>query len=184
MDRLEMNCSLHRCFVLAVALCAAVLQPALAEAAPHSSLGRPISDFTLNDSTGAKRSLAEWKEQPVLVVVFLGTECPLAKHYARRLAEIDAKYTNRGVQIIGINSNQQDTLQELAVYGKKFEVKFPLLKDPGATIADKFGATRTPEAFILDRQRIVRYHGRIDDQYSVGSVRNKPTKNDLLDAVE
>jgi hypothetical protein len=88
------------------------------------------------------------------------------------------------VQIVGINSNQQDTLQELAVYANKFEIKFPLLKDPGAKVAEQFGATRTPEAFVLDERRIVRYRGRIDNQYDVGAARNKPTKTELVDAIE
>jgi peroxiredoxin len=179
-----MNTTHRRFLVLSTVVLVAACQLTSAGAAAPSPLGKQIADFTLNDSAGAKRSLAEWKDRSVLVVVFLGTECPLAKHYAGRLAEIDAKYADRGVQIIGVNSNQQDTLQELAAYGKKFGAKFPLLKDPGAKVADQFGATRTPEAFVLDRQHVVRYHGRIDDQYSVGSVRNKPTKNDLLDAVD
>jgi hypothetical protein len=58
------------------------------------------------------------------------------------------------------------------------------LKDPGARVANQFGATRTPEAFVLDRRRVVQYHGRIDDQYGVGSARNKPTHSELVDAVE
>lgn len=144
----------------------------------------PIADFTLNDHAGAKRSLAEWSDKPIVVVVFLGTECPLAKLYGQKLAGLDKEYADRGVQIIGINSNQQDTLQELAGYGTKFGIEFPLLKDPGAKVADQFGATRTPEAFVLDQRRIVRYHGRIDDQYGVGSARNEATNNELVDAIE
>lgn len=145
---------------------------------------RQIESFTLNDHAGAKRSLAEWSDKPVLVVVFLGTECPLAKLYGQKLAELDKEYGDRGVRIIGINSNQQDTLQELAGYGTKFGIEFPLLKDPGAKVADQFGATRTPEAFVLDQQRIVRYHGRIDDQYGVGSARNNANSTELVDAIE
>ena len=94
-----------------------------------------IADFTLNDHAGAKRSLAEWSDKPVLVVVFLGTECPLAKLYGQKLGEMEKTYAERGVQFIGINSNQQDTLQELAGYGTKFGVKYPLLKDGGAKVA-------------------------------------------------
>ncbi len=145
---------------------------------------RKIADFTLNDHAGAKRSLAEWSDKPVLVVVFLGTECPLAKLYGQKLAEIEPELAKRGVQFIGINSNQQDTLQELAGYGTKFGIKFPLLKDAGAKVADQFGAKRTPEAFVLDRERVIRYQGRIDDQYGVGSARNQATKTELVDAVE
>lgn len=145
---------------------------------------RKIDVFELNDHAGAKRSLVEWSDKPVIVVVFLGTECPLAKLYGQKLGEMEAEYAKRGVQFVGINSNQQDTLQELAGYGTKFGVKFPLLKDPGAKVAQRFGATRTPEAFVLDRERVIRYQGRIDDQYGVGSARNQATKTELVDAVE
>jgi peroxiredoxin len=77
--------------------------------APATLGAKPISEFTLNDHAGAKRSLSEWKDREVMVVVFLGTECPLAKLYGRRLAELDRKYAERGVQIIGINSNPPAT---------------------------------------------------------------------------
>lgn len=144
----------------------------------------PISEFTLNDQAGAKRSLSEWKGKPVVVVVFLGTECPLAKLYGQKLGEMEQQFAERGVQFVGVNPNQQDTLQELAGYGVKFGVKFPLLKDPGAKIAAEFGATRTPEAFVLDADRVVRYRGRIDDQYGVGAARDRATKTELVDAIE
>lgn len=154
------------------------------QGAEGATASRAIEEFTLNDHAGAKRSLSEWSDKPVLVVVFLGTECPLAKLYGQKLSEIEPELAKRGVQFVGINSNQQDTLQELAGYGTKFGVKFPLLKDPGAKVADLFGAKRTPEAFVLDRDRVIRYQGRIDDQYGVGSARDAATKTELLDAVE
>src|SRR5262245_22066711 len=88
--------------VVAVGARAADKQPALP--------GRTIEEFTLNDSLGAKRSLSEWKDAQAIVVVFLGTECPLSKLYGKRLGEIDRELAGRGVQIVGINSNQQDTL--------------------------------------------------------------------------
>ncbi len=180
-----MNAPLSR-VTLPVALIAALAtsMPSPAADASPSRFGQPLADFTLNDSAGAKRSLAEWQDREVLVVVFLGTECPLAKLYGRKLVELDAEYAEKGVQIIGINSNQQDTLQELARYAHNFDIKFPLLKDPGAKVADQFGAKRTPEAFVLDRRRVVRYQGRIDDQYGVGAARKRATQTELVDAIE
>ena len=175
-------------FLSAILISANVAITATTSICVHGAEGvsgpRKIAPFELNDHAGAKRSLAEWSEKPVMVVVFLGTECPLAKLYGQKLGEMEAEFAKRGVQFIGINSNQQDTLQELAGYGTKFGVKFPLLKDPGARVAEQFGATRTPEAFVLDRDRVVRYQGRIDDQYGVGSARNQATKTELVDAVE
>jgi peroxiredoxin len=171
------------CLVIGVLFAVAGAAPAKAADAAAGGASR-ISDFTLNDHAGAKRSLSEWKEKPVVVVVFLGTECPLAKLYGQKLGEMEQQYAERGVQFVGVNPNQQDTLQELAGYGVKFGVKFPLLKDPGAKVAAEFGATRTPEAFVLDRERTVRYRGRIDDQYGVGAARDRATKTELVDAIE
>ncbi|MAT70516.1 MAG: thiol-disulfide isomerase [Planctomycetaceae bacterium] len=143
-----------------------------------------IDDFTLNDYLGAKRSLSQFADKPVVVVVFLGTECPLAKLYAGRLAELDRQYREAGVQVIGINANQQDSLVEIAGYARKHDVEFPVLKDAGGKVAELFGATRTPEAFVLDAQRRVRYRGRIDDQYGVGSSRNEAKEFFVKDAVD
>ena len=56
---------------------------------------------------------------------------------------------------------------------------FPVLKDFDHKVADAFGAKRTPEAFLLDAKRVIRYHGRIDDQYGIGFRREKPTRRDL-----
>lgn len=168
--------------VLFAASCCSALVPSVGGAEAQPAV--VIEDFTLNDHAGARRSLSEWKDRPVIVVVFLGTECPLAKLYASRLAEMDEKYRDRGVQFIGVNPNQQDTLQELAGYGVKYGIEFPLLKDPGAKVADQFGATRTPEAFVLDRRRAICYQGRIDDQYGVGSARLKASRSELADAIE
>ena len=151
---------------------------------PPALPGQTIEDFTLNDSLGAKRSLSEWKDRKAVVVVFLGTECPLAKLYGKRLAELDKEFGPQGVQIVGINANQQDTLQEMIGYARKHGIEFPLLKDAGARVADQFGATRTPEAFVLDAQPSVQYHGRIDDQYGVGAARSAATQSELVDAIE
>ena len=170
--------------LLAISVAVVGAAPVRLAAAESAAGPRKVADFSLNDHAGAKRSLAEWSDKPVLVVVFLGTECPLAKLYGQKLGAMEPEFAKRGVQFIGINSNQQDTLQELAGYGTKFGVKFPLLKDPGAKVAEQFGATRTPEAFVLDRDRVIRYQGRIDDQYGVGSARDEATKTELVDAIE
>jgi hypothetical protein len=87
------------------------------------------------------------------------------------------------VAFVGINSNQQDSLSELAAYAKTHGINFPLLKDVGNVVADQFGAVRTPEVFLLDKDRVVRYWGRIDDQYVVGRQRQAATREDLVTAI-
>jgi len=147
-------------------------------------LGRVIDDFVLQDYLGTKYALRDLEPAEIVVVAFVGTECPLAKLYGPQLARLSDQYTARGVRFIGINSNQQDTPTELGHYARKHHIQFPLLKDPGNRVADQFRAERTPEVFVLDRQRTVRYWGRIDDQFGVGYARPAATNNYLAKALE
>jgi peroxiredoxin len=157
---------------------------ARAEKAKLTPLGKQVEDFQLKDFQGKPFSLWQLRDKPAVVIAFLGTECPLATLYAPRLAQLAERFADAGVAIVGINSNQQDSLSELAAYGKIHGVTFPLLKDVGNVVADALGAVRTPEVFLLDKDRVVRYHGRIDDQYVVGRKRQQPTREDLATAIE
>ena len=158
---------------------------ALASAGDHTPIvGFEIDDFTLRDSRGTVHRLTDWNDRPLIAVVFLGVECPLAKLYVLRLNELARELEPRGLQIIGIDSNQQDSLTEIAEFVRLHEISFPLLKDPGNVVADRFGATRTPEVFLLDQQRTVRYQGRIDDQLAVAVRRDAPKRRDLARAVK
>jgi mono/diheme cytochrome c family protein len=100
------------------------------------------------------------------------------------LAELDRKYSTQGVAFLAVNSNQQDSLAELAHHARVHELNFPVLKDPGNVVADQFDAERTPEVFVLDSDRIIRYRGRIDDQYTYGKQRSKANRADLATALD
>jgi peroxiredoxin len=145
---------------------------------------KTIEAFTLKDTAGKEISLADFKDRKAVVVVFLGTECPINNAYSPRLAELSKVYAGKGVQFIAINSNYQDTPARVAKHVKEFGISFPVLKDVGNQVADQFGARRTPEAFILDGGRVVRYQGRIDDQFGIGFKRKEPTRNDLVLALD
>ncbi len=147
-------------------------------------VGRRVEDFSLRDYRGRQHSLSDYKQAKVVVVAFLGTECPLAKLYGPRLEALAKKYAAHDVQIVGVNSNSQDSITELAAYARIHELSFPLLKDVGNQVADQLGAVRTPEAFVLDQQRVVRYWGRIDDQYGVGYTRDEPKRQDVAIAID
>jgi peroxiredoxin len=146
--------------------------------------GSVVADFLLKDFRGADRSLSDYRDSKVVVLAFLGTECPLAKLYGTRLGELDRRYRDRGVTILGINANRQDSITEIAAHARIHNVEFPVLKDLGNRVADQIGAQRTPEVFVLDQSRTVRYHGRIDDQYGVGYIREGVEKNYLQDAID
>ena len=151
---------------------------------PAASLGRQIGDFTLRDPRGVEHSLAELKDAQLVVVAFLGTECPLANLYIPRLLELAACYTPLGVGFLAINSNSQDSNSEVAQHARHHAISFPTLKDPTHAVADELAALRTPEVFVLDRERRIRYRGRIDDQYGIGFQRPAPTRPDLAVALD
>ena len=144
----------------------------------------PVEDFRLKDYRGKEHSLAELTDARLVVLVFLGTECPLAKLYAPRLERLSDEYGPRGVAFLGLSSNVQDSITELAAYARIHGIEFPLLKDLGNVVADRLAAVRTPEALVLDERRVVRYRGRIDDQYGVGTARERPVSEDLRRALD
>ncbi|MCA9263351.1 MAG: redoxin domain-containing protein [Planctomycetales bacterium] len=150
----------------------------------ESIIGQRVENFTLRSHLGREWALEQFAEQPVVVVVFLGTECPLAKLYGPRLAEMEERFRERGVAFLAINANTQDSMTELSAYAERYKLAFPVLKDVGNRVADAMGAERTPEAYVLDQDRRIQYHGRIDDQYSVGVARDKVLREDLGIAIE
>src|SRR5579863_9509678 len=136
-----------------------------ADESTSSPIGRKIDNLSLPDHHGKVRELAELRGERLLVVAFLGVECPLAKIYAPRLVSLAADYDAKGVKFVAIDSNLQDSLTDIATFARAHNLSFPLLKDMNNRVADAFGATRTPEVFVLDAQNAIRYAGRIDDQY-------------------
>ncbi len=150
----------------------------------QAPIGLYVENFQLRDYRGKEHALDDFQDSPVVVIAFLGTECPLAKLYGPRLAQLARDYSSMGVALIGINANTHDANSEIAAYAQRHGVDFPLLKDLGNRVADALQAQRTPEVFVLDQQRVVRYWGRIDDQYGVGYAREEPTQHDLRDAID
>jgi peroxiredoxin len=157
--------------------------PALA-GEPASPVGKKVENFSLRDYRGAERSLAEFAEKKLVVVAFVGCGCPVAKLYAPRLVELAREYEPKGVAFLAVNSNQHDSIRDITRFAGEYKVPFPILKDAGNTLADRLGAVQVPEVFVLDTGRVVRYGGRIDDQYGVGYARPKPEHRDLADALD
>jgi peroxiredoxin len=166
-----------------MAFAATVARAAESGATP---VGQKLENFSLPNTHGQAVSLSDFSGK-VVVLAFLGTECPLAKNYAPRLRDLAAEFAPQGVAFLAIDSNVQDSLSEMAVFAQKTELTVPLLKDNNSQLADQLGAVRTPEVFLLDKDRVVRYWGRIDDQYGqatgTGYARPKLTARYLADAI-
>lgn len=175
-----MRSLLDRCRIGSAALVAVLGM--LAESGPAAAASGAV--FSLRDTYGELRSPSDHPEAKAFVVAFLGVECPLAKLYAPRLQKLADDFQQQGVVFYGVDANAQDSLAELAAYGRRHGVQFPLLKDDRAAAADALGATRTPEVVLLGSDGVVRYRGRIDDQYGVGVAKKAPEAEFLRDAIE
>lgn len=164
------------CLVILLALlCPPFAQPANAD--------WPLAEYSLENNYGTAVAFEEFHDKSVVVLAFIGTECPLAKLYGPRLNDIQEEFADEGVVVLGISSNKQDSLTELSAYVHRHGIAFPVLKDVGNKLADEVGATRTPEVFVYDQERKLRYQGRIDDQYGVGYSKEKVSESDLAEAI-
>jgi peroxiredoxin len=151
---------------------------------PSVNIGKAITKFELKDLDGKTWTVADLQGKKAVVVLFLGTQCPINNAYLPRLAELHKTYGARGVLLVAVNSNKQDSAAQIAAHAKEYAIPFPVLKDNNHQAADQFGARRTPEAFILDGNLKIRYQGRIDDQFGVGFQRPQPTRHDLTEALD
>jgi peroxiredoxin len=157
--------------------------PQTANDKTRTTSDKTVSPFALKDTSGKSVSLNDFKGKKAIVVIFIGTECPINNLYMARLVELYREFAPRHVQFLGINSNWQDSPQEIAEHARKHNLPFPVLRDEQNKVADLFGASRIPEAFVLDSSRVVRYRGRIDDQYGIDYKRAKPGRRDLAEAL-
>jgi peroxiredoxin len=156
------------------------------EAPIGRGVGRPIPNFSLPDVTSDREvSLYGFRGKKAAVLVFTGIDCPISDLYMPRLVELARSYEDKGVVFLAINSNAQDTAEQVAAHARTFGVGFPVLKDAGNRVADLLLAERTCEALVLDGSARLRYRGAIDDQYGVGSARkDRPVQDYLVKALD
>ncbi|MCL4853589.1 MAG: thioredoxin family protein, partial [Bryobacteraceae bacterium] len=152
-------------------------------------LGTAAPDFSLPDTAGRTVSLADFKDSPALLVIFMCNHCPYVQHVADGLAKLAKDYQQRGVAVVGINSNDTATHPEDSPAKMADEVRqrgytFPYLFDETQQVAKAYRAACTPDFFLFDSQRKLVYRGQMDDSRPQSGV--PVTGQDLrraLDAV-
>lgn len=137
-------------------------------------------DFTLKDYDGYTYTLSEVKDAKAVVIMFWSTECPNVQAYNGRIVKIVSDYSSKGITFWGINSNSTENKGQIKSHAKENSYNFPMLIDAKNIVADKFGATKTPEVYVLDKDRNILYHGRIDNNRDESKV----TSNDLKNALD
>jgi peroxiredoxin len=150
-------------------------------------LGTPAPDFRLPDFDGHEHGLTDFAEAPVLVVAFICNHCPYVRHIRFALARVAADLQERGIAVIGINSNDALTHPDDAPDAMRTEAKdvgypFPYLVDESQETAKAYRAACTPDFFVFDRDRRLAYRGQFDG--SRPSNDEPTTGADLLAAVD
>ena len=136
-------------------------------------VGDVASDFDLPAVDGRNIGLSDYPEAKGFILVFTCNTCPYAKAYESRIMDLDKNFASRGYPVIAINPNNPelqpgDSFQAMKDRASSRGYTFPYLLDVAQEVYPKYGATRTPHVFILQRSEgalRVRYIGTIDDNY-------------------
>ena len=127
-------------------------------------MDKEVPNFTLKDATDKEHSLKDLsRDKKATVLMFISTQCPVSNAYNERVVALHNDYKDQGIQFIGINSNRNESVEEIVEHNKTNKFSFLVLKDLKNEIADKFVAKRTPEVYLLGDKRILRYRGAIDN---------------------
>lgn len=144
-------------------------------------VGDKIEDFKLKNIDGKMVSLADYEDAKGFIVTFTCNTCPYANMYEERIIELDKKYASQGFPVIAIMPNNTkvkpgDSFEEMQKRAKEKGYTFPYLIDSKQTIYPKFGATKTPHTYVVEKTSdgyVVRYIGAIDDNYRDASAVNQ-----------
>jgi peroxiredoxin len=164
---------------------------------PILALGSQAPDFSLPGVDGKTHKLAEYASSPVLVVVFMCNHCPIAQMYEVRVQALADDYRDRGVAVVAIEPNDpkairideldssdiSDSLEEMKIRFEYKNLRYPYLYDGDTqSVTRAYGPQATPHVFIFDKDRKLRYEGRMDNSYRKEMVKTQNAR-DAIDAV-
>ena len=137
---------------------------------PPPELGAACPDFHLPAVDGKSYARDAFRDNPVLVVMFICNHCPYVKAVEDRLVRLAREFAPRGVQFVAVCSNDaesypDDAFDKLGARWREKGYGFPYLHDEAQDVARAFGAVCTPDIFVYDRERRLAYRGRIDDSW-------------------
>jgi len=144
--------------------------------------------FSLKGTDGRTLRPEDFAEAKVFGVIFTCNHCPYARAWEDRLIRVQRDYANRGVRFILINSDDpvkvpDDSFDQMKVRAQAKAYPFPYVFDDTQEVAKAYGATRTPEIFLFDESRTLRYHGAPDDNYEDPAAVRHQYLRDALDAL-
>lgn len=149
-----------------------------------AQVGEKAPDFRLTDQAGVEHSLQRYLDAgEVVVLEFWSFKCSVSLGYDERLIALQRKYQNRGVRVLAVASNANESAAEIQRNASARNLPFPILVDREAVVAERLGATHTPSIVILSRDGVVRYRGALDNNKQVGEGGRVAHAEDALEAI-
>ena len=149
-------------------------------------LGTLAHDFELSGVDGKTYTLSSFANRRSLVIIFMCNHCPYVKAVLQRLIDLQNAFSGRGVQLIGVNSNDatrypDDSFGNMKTAAQERGISFPYLFDKTQETAKAYGAVCTPDLYVYGEERKLLYRGRIDDNWEHPE---QVTRRDLKSALE
>lgn len=144
-------------------------------------VGSPVAGLSATQLDGAPAHFDNLKGN-VTLVMFISVQCPVSNAYDDRMNDLYKDYASKGVKFIVLNANRTEPAPAVQEHAREHGFQFTVYKDDNNVLADKFGATVTPETYVIDASGVIRYHGSIDDAQNVARVTTRRLRL-ALDAV-
>lgn len=173
------------------AVIAIVMLSAFTTVSSGYKIGDIATDFKLKNIDGTMVSLSDYKDAKGFIVIFTCNTCPYSVAYEDRIVALDKKYKGKGYPVIAIMPNNpnvqpRDNMEAMIQRAKSKGFTFPYLMDEGQKISPQYGATKTPEVYVLQKTskgNQVKYIGAIDDNYQDASAVQSKYVENAVDAL-
>lgn len=154
-------------------------------------IGDVAADFSLKNIDNRMVSLADYKDAKGFIITFTCNTCPFAVMYEDRIQALNEKYGFQGYPVIAIMPNNTDVkpgdnMQAMKQRAQEKGFTFPYLMDEGQKVYPKFGATKTPHIYVLEKSKkgnVVKYIGAIDDNHKDASAVKVKFVENAVDAL-
>ncbi len=153
-------------------------------------IGSVAPDFLLSGVDGRQYSLESFLDKKILIIMFSCNHCPYVQAYEQRIIDLQKEFESAGVQIVAINSNDDtqypdDSFEEMKKRATDKKFNFPYLRDETQVVANAYGATHTPQIFLFDEKRKLRYQGKIDDNWKeLDKVKSKYLRDAIVEILD
>ena len=151
-------------------------------------IGEMLPPFLNLQGVDGKKYSSAMFQSNILVVVFSCNHCPYVQAYEDRMIALQQHYQPKGVDLVAINSNDEqnypeDNFAHMMERAKQKGFNFPYLRDSDQVVADSFGATHTPQFFVFDKERKLRYAGKMDDNWKEPELVREFYLREAIDAL-